>query len=167
MKRFFTEISYDVNFLKGHTLQPAWVKVVKIFILPAVLAGFILLFGWRRAAVFTVVFVLLMLVVHMIYRANTRKFTRNWMDFILVEDAERNLKQGIGAVYYASIVLDAVIAFFSAGCWRADQPRRTLSPQAGHAPFLDSRCDRPRSAFIPDRESGASRDATRGYARES
>jgi Ca2+-dependent lipid-binding protein len=115
MKRFFTEISYDVNFLKGHKLQPAWFKVFKIFILLALLAGFILLFGWRRAAVFTVVFVLLMLVVHMIYRANTRKFTRNWMDFIVVEDAERSLKQGIGAVYYASIVLNAVIAFFLSG----------------------------------------------------
>jgi hypothetical protein len=73
------------------------------------------LFGWRRAVVFMVLFMLLMLIVHMIYRVNTRKFTRNWMDFVIVEDAEKHLRQGIGAVYYASIILNAAIAFFVSG----------------------------------------------------
>ncbi|MGB7537932.1 MAG: hypothetical protein WBM17_05295 [Anaerolineales bacterium] len=51
------------------------------------------------AAVFAAVFVLLMLIVHLVYRINTRKFTRNWLDFIVVEDKEKNLKPGIGAAY--------------------------------------------------------------------
>lgn len=40
-----------------------------------------------------------MLIVHLVYRINTRKFTRNWLDFIVVEDKEKNLKPGIGAAY--------------------------------------------------------------------
>ncbi len=115
MKNLLQEISYDTNFVKGHKLQPAWFKVAKIFILLAVLAGFVLLFGWRRAAVFAAVFILLMLTVHLVYRIKTRRFTRNWLDFIVVEDKEKNLRQGIGAAYYASVILNAVIAFLVSG----------------------------------------------------
>jgi Ca2+-dependent lipid-binding protein len=115
MKNLLNEFTYDVEFVQGHKLQPAWYKVAKIFILTAVLAGFILLFGWRRALVFMFLFMLLMLVVHMIYRVNTRKFTRNWMDFVIVEDTEKRLRRGIGAVYYASIILNAAIAFLVSG----------------------------------------------------
>jgi ABC-type transport system involved in cytochrome bd biosynthesis fused ATPase/permease subunit len=111
MKNLLSEIAYDVNFLKGHKLQPAWFKVLKVFILLGVIAGFILLFGWQRALVFTVVFLLLMLAVHLIYRINTRKFTRNWLDFIVVEDTDTNRRQGIGMVYYSWIVLNAALAF--------------------------------------------------------
>jgi hypothetical protein len=89
--------------------------VMKIFVLLGAITGFVLLFGWRRAVLFTIVFFLLMLVVHLVYRFNTRKFTRNWLDFIVVEDKEKNIKPGIGAVYYSSIVLNAVIAFLVSG----------------------------------------------------
>jgi hypothetical protein len=115
MKRFLSEISYDMQFVKGHKLQPAWYKILKIFILLAVICAFIWFFGWRRALVFAAVFLLLSLVVHMVYRVNTRKFTCNWMDFVIVEDPERRLRQGIGAVYYASIILNAAIAFLVSG----------------------------------------------------
>ncbi len=115
MKNLFHEIAHDAKFVKGHKLQPAWFKALKILILLSVIAAFIYLFGWRRAAVFTAVFILLMLFVHMMYRINTRKFTRNWLDFVIVEDAEKNLKQGIGVAYYASIILNAVIAFLLSG----------------------------------------------------
>lgn len=111
MKKLFDEIAYDAKFVKGHKLQPAWFKVVKIFILLAVTAGFVWLFGWQRTVVFVVVFLLLSLVVHLVYRGNTRKFTRNWLDFVIVEDKEKNIRQGIGVVYYTWIILNAVMAF--------------------------------------------------------
>jgi Ca2+-dependent lipid-binding protein len=115
MKNLFKEIAYDAEFVKGHKLQPAWFKVLKIFILLAVVVGFVLLFGWRRTLVFAVVFLLLMLVVHLVYRVNTRKFTRNWLDFVIVEDKEKNVRQGIGVAYYASILINAAVAFLVSG----------------------------------------------------
>jgi hypothetical protein len=113
MKNMLDEIAYDAKFVKGHKLQPAWFKVVKGFILLGVICGFVWLFGWQRAVVFVIVFLLLSLLVHMVYRVNTRKFTRNWLDFVIVEDKERNVRQGIGAVYYAWVILNAVIAFLA------------------------------------------------------
>ena len=111
MKNLFREIAYDAQFLKGHKLQPAWWKVAKVFILLGVIIGFVVLFGWQRAAVFVVVFMLLNLIVHMTYRIKTEKFTRNWMDFIVVADAQRGEKPSIGPLYYSWSLLNAVIAF--------------------------------------------------------
>ena len=111
MKNILNEIAYDAKFIKGHKLQPAWFKVLKIFILLAVIVGFLWIFGWQKAVLFVVAFLLLSLVVHLVYRANTRKFTRNWLDFVIVEDKEKNIQQGIGAVYYTWILLNAAIAF--------------------------------------------------------
>jgi hypothetical protein len=119
MKHIVNEISYDLKFLQGHRLQPAWFKVLKIFILTAVIAGFVWLFGWRRAAVFAAVFFALMLIVHLVYRVQTHKFTRNWLDFIVVEDPARRRKPGIGAFYYASILLNALTAFLVSGALAA------------------------------------------------
>lgn len=48
MKNLVNEIAYDAKFVKAHKLQPAWFKTAKLFILLIVLAGFVLLFGWRR-----------------------------------------------------------------------------------------------------------------------
>ncbi|MBN1440348.1 MAG: hypothetical protein JW929_13150, partial [Anaerolineales bacterium] len=110
MRNLKNELAYDVKFLKGHTLQPAWWKVAKIFVLLGAIAGIVLLFGWRRAAVFAVLFFLLMLFVHLVYRAGTRKFTRNWLDFVVVADPEKDRRPGIGVCYYASILLNALIA---------------------------------------------------------
>jgi ABC-type phosphate transport system permease subunit len=117
LKNLLNELVYDANFIKGHKLQPAWFKMVKVIILVAGLTGFALLFGWRRAAVFAAVFVLLMLIVHLIYRAGTRKFTRNWLDFIILEDKQKNRRPGIGAAYYTSILLNALIAFLLSGAF--------------------------------------------------
>ncbi len=115
MKNLLDGIVYDVKFIKGHPLQPAWFKVLKIFLLPVVLAGSIWVFGWRRALVFAAVFLILMLIVHLVYRAGTRKFTRNWLDFVVIADAEKNRKPGIGAVYYASVLFNVLIAFLLSG----------------------------------------------------
>jgi Ca2+-dependent lipid-binding protein len=113
MKRFFDEIAYDAKFLQGHKLQPAWWKVLKIFLLLGLIAAFVWFFGWLRALVFAVVFILLMLAVHMMYRVNTRKYTRNWADFIVVVDGQKGEKQSIGLLYYSLILLNAAIAFLA------------------------------------------------------
>jgi Ca2+-dependent lipid-binding protein len=111
MKTILDEITYDAKFVKGHRLQPGWYKVLKIFILLAVICGYGWIFGLRKAILFVVVFLLLSLAVHLVYRAKTGKFTRNWMDFVIVEDREKGIKQGIGAVYYTWIFLNAAVAF--------------------------------------------------------
>jgi hypothetical protein len=110
-KNLLDEISYNVKFVKGHTLQPVWYKGLKFFILLVVIGGFIWLFGWRRAIVFTVAFLLLSLLIHMTYRIKTRRFARNWMDFMIVEDKDKNIKQGIGLIYYIWVILNTMIAF--------------------------------------------------------
>jgi len=111
MKRFLDEITYDINFLKGHKLQPAWYKVLKVFILLGVIAGFLGFFGWRRALVFVAVFFSLNLIVHLTYRVKTEKFTRNWADFNVVEDAGKNVRPGIGLLYYSWSLANAAAAF--------------------------------------------------------
>ena len=111
MSKLFKEIAYDAKFLQSHKLQPAWWKVVKVFILLGIIIGFVWLFGWLRALVFAVVFMLLMLIVHMTYRIKTEKFTRNWADFIVVADEAKGEKQSIGLMYYSLILLNAVIAY--------------------------------------------------------
>ncbi|MFN2298772.1 MAG: hypothetical protein ACK2UB_07980 [Anaerolineales bacterium] len=111
MSKLFKEIAYDAKFLQSHKLQPAWWKVVKVFILLGIIIGFVWLFGWLRALVFAVVFMLLMLIVHMTYRIKTEKFTRNWADFIVVADESKGEKQSIGLMYYSLILLNAVIAY--------------------------------------------------------
>jgi len=115
MKHLLQEVSYDTEFVRSHKLQPAWYKILKIFILLGVISAFVWLFGWRRAVVFTVAFLLLSLIVHMTYRINTHKFTRNWLDFVIVEEKEKNIRQGIGVVYYAWVILNAAIAFLISG----------------------------------------------------
>ena len=111
MKRFLSELSYDLKFIKGHRLQPAWYKVLKVFILLGVIAAIAGFLGWRRALVFTAVFFCLSLVVHMTYRVKTETFTRNWADFIVVADAARNVRPGIGALYYSWSLVNAILAF--------------------------------------------------------
>src|SRR4030042_599640 len=62
-----TFIFFDAQFVKGHTLQPRWFKALKIFILLGFLAGYTLLFDWRKTLIFVVCFLLLMLLIHMAY----------------------------------------------------------------------------------------------------
>jgi hypothetical protein len=110
MSGWIREILYDVNFVRGHTLQPAWFKAAKIFLLLGVLAGFLLLFGLRRTLVFAGAFLLLSLILHLVYRSRTRKFTSSWMDFRVEEKDGRLVYQRIGALYYSLVAGNAVLA---------------------------------------------------------
>ena len=111
MSRLLEEIKTDLNFVKGHTLQPKWFKVLKVFILLAAIAGSYHWWGLARTAAFFAVFFFLMLLVHLTYRFKTRTFTRTWLDFVVVEENGVRRASSIGIFYYLSILINATIAF--------------------------------------------------------
>jgi len=108
--KLLKEIKDDLSFIKSHTLQPQWYKVLKIFIIVGVLAGYYYLFGAIKTVIFFVVFIFLMLLVHLIYRTKTNKFRQSWLDFIVVESDNEIKPKSIGKFYYAAIVLNAVFS---------------------------------------------------------
>ena len=110
MPNLLKEARDDYNFVKSHTLQPKWYKFGKIFILLGVLGGYSALFGWRRMLIFLGIFLLLSLLLHLLYRAGTHKFTRTWLDFVVVDEGGKPKAKRIGAFYYAAIVINALIA---------------------------------------------------------
>jgi hypothetical protein len=111
MGNIFKEIKYDVTFVKYHNLQPKWFKIGKIFILLFGLVGLYLLFGITKTILFFLFFVILMLLVHLIYRNNTLKFTKSWLDYIIVEEDAKKVTKRIGLYYYIFIIINAIIAF--------------------------------------------------------
>jgi len=108
MARLLKEIKDDLSFIKSHTLQPQWYKVLKIFILVGFLAGYYYLFGFIKAVIFFTVFMFLMLLVHLVYRFKTDKFQKSWLDFIVVKTDEGVKAKSIGKFYYAAIILNAI-----------------------------------------------------------
>lgn len=110
---FGKEVLHDIEFVRGHQLQPGWYKIAKIFILLGVVTAYVLVFGWRKAAVFFVTFLFLMLIVHLVYRSKTRKYTKSWLDFVVVEENGVRVPRRIGGYYYASILVNALLAFLA------------------------------------------------------
>ena len=110
MKNLLGEIKYDINFLQSHTMQPQWYKVLKVFILLGFVAGYYVLFGFWKTVIFVFVFMLLMLLIHFIYRIKTNKFQQNWLDFVVEETAEGVKAQSIGKFYYASIIINTLLS---------------------------------------------------------
>ena len=108
MAKLLKEIKDDLSFIKSHTLQPQWYKALKIFILVGFLAGYYYLFGFIKTVIFFAVFMFLMLLVHLVYRFNTDKFQKSWLDFIVVETDEGVKAKSIGKFYYAAIILNAL-----------------------------------------------------------
>jgi hypothetical protein len=110
MSKLLSEIQDDARFVKGHTLQPRWFKVAKIFILLGFLAGYLLLFAWRKTLIFLVCFLLLMLLVHIAYRIKTHKFTRSWLDFVVIDEDGQFKYQRIGKYYYFAILVNVLLS---------------------------------------------------------
>ena len=110
MSNLLNEIKHDLNFLKSHTLQPKWFKILKVFILIGFLVGYYFLFGLTATVLFFITFISLMLVVHFTYRIKTKKFTTNWLDFIVIDDGEHKKKR-IGKYYYPAIGVNMIISF--------------------------------------------------------
>jgi hypothetical protein len=110
MARLLEEIKYDADFVKGHTLQPKWYKILKVLILLGVLGGYYYLFGARRTVLFFAAFFFLSFLVHMLYRVKTHKFKQSWLDFVVVEEDGETKAKSIGKFYYAAVVLNALLA---------------------------------------------------------
>lgn len=106
MTKLLQEIKDDVAFVKSQTLQPKWYKFVKGFLLLGIVAGYSSFFGWSKTIVFFAVFLFLSLLVHLLYRINTNKWTRSWLDFIVVEGKPKS----IGVYYYLLVSLSAIIS---------------------------------------------------------
>ena len=111
MKEILTELKHDLSFIKSHTLQPRWFKVFKVFLLLGILWGYAFLFGGRKTIIFSISFFGLMLIVHFLYRAKTKRFSQSWLDFIVYEKNGEKKYKRIGAFYYGTIIVSAVLAF--------------------------------------------------------
>jgi hypothetical protein len=111
MTRMLDEIKEDVSFIRSHTLQPQWYKVLKVFIVLGFMVGYYLLFGTRKTVLFFAVFFFLSLLVHLIYRSKTDKWTRSWLDFEVVEENDEIIAESIGKYYYTAIVINAMLSF--------------------------------------------------------
>lgn len=110
MKNFLEEIKFDVQFIKGHQLQPEWYKILKVFLIIGFLIGYGIFFGAVKTLVFCVIFFSLSLAVHMVYRINTRKYTRSWLDFVGVEGNGGSIPRRIGPYYYTAVITSLLIA---------------------------------------------------------
>jgi Ca2+-dependent lipid-binding protein len=110
MKKTIDEIAYDVEYIKGHELQPQWFKIAKIFILLGAIGGYSYLFGWSRTIVFVLIFLLLSTVVHYTYRIKTERYTKSWLDFRVREENGKLITEKIGKYYYSAIILNAIVS---------------------------------------------------------
>jgi len=111
MNKILEEIAHDAKFIKGHTLQPGWYKVFKAFLLLGLIVGYTLVFGRSKALVFFGSFFGLGLIMHMIYRGNTKKFTQSWLDFKVVEKNGQLEYERIGIYYYLMVIGNGIISF--------------------------------------------------------
>ena len=110
MAKLLDEFKYDLSYLKSHTLQPTWFKIVKIFILFGFLVGYTCLFGLMKTLVFFAVFVFLSFLVHLVYRFKTNKWKQSWLDFVVVEENGVMKTKRIGKFYYSAIALNAILS---------------------------------------------------------
>lgn len=111
MKNIISEIKYDISFIRSHTLQPKWFKVLKIFLLLGFLGGYAFLFGWGKMFDFLVNFMVLGAILHFVYRKQTKRWKESWLDFIVYEeDGEMKYKR-IGKYYYSAIIVNAILSF--------------------------------------------------------
>lgn len=111
MRNFLDEIAHDVKFIKGHTLQPGWYKIFKVFMLLGLIIGYVVIYGGLKTLIFFGCFFSLGLIMHMMYRIKTRKFTQSWLDFKVIEKDGQLEYQRIGIYYYLMVAVNAIIAF--------------------------------------------------------
>lgn len=111
MGKLLKEIKHDAEFIKGHQLQPQWYKILKVFLLLGLIIGSYLVFGPLKMLVFFGCFFSLSLLVHMVYRINTKKFSQSWLDFEVVEEDGISQPRRIGKYYYLAVLTNALISF--------------------------------------------------------
>jgi len=111
MKKIINEIVYDAKFIKGHTLQPQWYKILKVFLLLGLIIGYYLIFGGIKTLVFFGCFFGLGLVLHVVYRIKTKKFTQSWLDFKVTDNDGQLEYQRIGIYYYLAVAINGIVSF--------------------------------------------------------
>lgn len=110
MSWLLNEIKHDLNFIKSHTLQPQWYKLLKIFIILGFMVGYYFLFGILKTVLFFAAFFSLALLVHLTYRIKTSRWTQNWLDFVVIEENGEIRAESIGKFYYLSIGINAMLS---------------------------------------------------------
>lgn len=110
MARLLREIKDDLTFIKSHSLQPQWYKVMKIFIIAGFLAGYYYLFGLVKTAVFFAAFLSLSFLAHLVYRVKTDKWRQSWLDFVVAESDNGIRAKSIGKFYYSAVALNALFS---------------------------------------------------------
>jgi hypothetical protein len=110
MAKLLSEIKHDLDFIKSHTLQPKWFKVLKIFILLVFLVGYFYFFGVLRTIIFFAVFTFLSALVHLLYRSKTDKWKQSWLDFVVIEENNHIKAKSIGRFYYSAIVINTILS---------------------------------------------------------
>ena len=104
------EIKKDINFIKKHTLQPAWWKITKIFMLLGSLTIIFYIFGILKTIIWFSIVLILGLIIHFIYRIKTHTYTKSWMDFKVLEKEGKLTYGRIGFLYYILVVIIFLIA---------------------------------------------------------
>jgi hypothetical protein len=99
------KLKEDIEFLKGHTLQPKWWKTAKIFLLPACILSIYFTLGIVKAVIWIAIVIVLAIIVHFTYRIKTRFYTHSWMDFKTKEIDGIRTYGRIGFLYYSLVVL--------------------------------------------------------------
>ena len=112
MRKIIQEIINDAKFIRDHELQPRWYKVLKVFLLLGLMIGYFLIFGGKKTLIFFVCFFSLSLLVHIMYRIKTKKFTQSWLDFIVDKNEGIIKPKSIGINYYLAVIINGIISFF-------------------------------------------------------
>ncbi|HEY44012.1 MAG TPA: hypothetical protein G4O11_08535 [Anaerolineae bacterium] len=110
MTKLLNEIKDDLDFIKSHTLQPGWYKILKIFLVIGFLLGYYFLFGILKTVLFFAVFFFLSFLVHLVYRSKTDKWRRSWLDFVVIEENNEIKAESIGKFYYSAIIINATLS---------------------------------------------------------
>jgi hypothetical protein len=110
MRNIINEIKYDLGYLRSHTLQPTWFKILKVFILFGGVYGYFALFGLKAMIISLVIFLVLGLVLHLTYRIKTERYTRSWLDFVVIEENDELKTQRIGKYYYSAVIFILAIS---------------------------------------------------------
>lgn len=110
MRKLLDEIRFDLGYLKTHTLQPQWFKVLKIFILLGVFIGYYCWFGMKATILFFISFIFFGLVLHLTYRIKTNRFTTSWLDFIVTTENNELRTERIGKYYYSAVILITILS---------------------------------------------------------
>jgi len=117
VSKLLDAIKIDVRFIRSHTVQPKWFKVLKVVGLLAFALGYARLFGTRKALVFFACFLSLSLVVHMIYRTKSKVYQQSWLDFVVVAEDGKPVAKSIGPYYYLAVAFNALASVLISLCW--------------------------------------------------